>query len=190
MTQYVALLRGVNVGGITVKSADLADMARGLGLDDVRTVLASREPHLLVVGPSAATLKSRIEGGLRDRFGYDAWIVLTTADHLRDVIDAYPFPERDAYQPYVVFGSDVSVLDEIQKAGRRPATPPTRRVEPGDKVLYWECPKGSSPRHAVLQAHRQAEVQVDDDHAQPPHAAQAPVAASHGRSSAAAAAPP
>ncbi len=41
MTQYVALLRGVNVGGITVKSADLADMARGLGLDDVRTVLAS-----------------------------------------------------------------------------------------------------------------------------------------------------
>jgi uncharacterized protein (DUF1697 family) len=142
MTQYVALLRGVNVGGITVKSADLADMARGLGLDHVRTVLASGNLTFSSQA-QAATLKSKIEGGLRERFGYDAWIVLTRADHLRDVIDAFPFPERDAYQPYVVFGSDASVLDEIEKlAGDLDAA--DERVERGDRVLYWECPKGSS----------------------------------------------
>jgi uncharacterized protein (DUF1697 family) len=142
VTKYVALLRGANVGGITVKSADLADMARGLGLDDVRTVLASGN-LTFSSRAKAATLKSKIERGLRDRFGYDAWIVLTTADHLRDVIDAYPFPERDAYQPYVVFGSDGSVLDEIEKlAGDLDAA--DERVDPGDKVLYWECPKGST----------------------------------------------
>ena len=142
MTQYVALLRGVNVGKITVKSADLADMARGLDLDDVRTVLASG--NLSFTSPdTAAALKKRIEAGLRDRFGYDAWIVLTTADHLRDVIDAYPFPERDAFQPYVLFGSDQAVLDEIEAAvpGLAEAD---ERIAPGDRVLYWECPKGAS----------------------------------------------
>jgi uncharacterized protein (DUF1697 family) len=142
MTQHVALLRGVNVGGITVKSADLADMARGLGLDDVRTVLASGN---LTFSSAAkpATLKALVERALRDRFGYDAWIVLTTADHLREVIDAYPFPERDAYQPYVLFCSDQAVLDEIEAVvpGLGDAD---ERVEPGDHVLYWDCPKGAS----------------------------------------------
>jgi uncharacterized protein (DUF1697 family) len=80
---------------------------------------------------------------LRDRFGYDAWIVLTTADHLADVIDAFPFPERDAYQPYVLFGSDGTVLDEIE-AAVADLPDADERVERGDRVLYWECPKGSS----------------------------------------------
>lgn len=31
MTRYVALLRGVNVGGVNVKMADLAEVVRGLG---------------------------------------------------------------------------------------------------------------------------------------------------------------
>jgi uncharacterized protein (DUF1697 family) len=142
VTQYVALLRGVNVGKITVKSADLADMARGLGLDDVRTVLATG--NLTFTSPAtAAALKKTIEGGLRERFGYDAWIVLTTADHLRDVIDAFPFPERDDRQPYVLFGSDTKVLDEIERA-TADLDDADERVEPGDRVLYWECPKGSS----------------------------------------------
>ena len=41
MTRYIALLRGVNVGGVTVKSADLAEVFRDLGFTEVRTVLAS-----------------------------------------------------------------------------------------------------------------------------------------------------
>jgi uncharacterized protein (DUF1697 family) len=142
MTQYVALLRGVNVGNIAVRSADLADMASGLGLDDVRTVLATGNLTFSSSEPATA-LKKRIEGGLRDRFGYDAWIVLTTGDHLRAVVDAYPFPELDGYQPYVLFGSDPKVLAEIGRAAAD-LHEADERIEQGDGVLYWECPKGSS----------------------------------------------
>jgi uncharacterized protein (DUF1697 family) len=142
VTKYVALLRGVNVGKITVKSADLADMARGLGLEDVRTVLATG--NLTFTSPAKApALKKQIEAALRERFGYDAWIVLTTADHVRAVVDGYPFPERDAYQPYVVFGSDAEALDEIAAAARD-LPEADERFERGDSVIYWECPKGQS----------------------------------------------
>lgn len=143
MTRFVALLRGVNVGGIKVTSAELAAMARGLGLDDVRTVLASGNLRF-ASGDDAAALKPRIEAALRDTFGYDAWIVLTTADHVAAVVDTYPFdPERDGYQAYVVFGSDRAVLDEIVAAV---ATLPDddEQVAPGDGVVYWQCPKGST----------------------------------------------
>lgn len=142
MTEYVALLRGVNVGKITVKSADLADMARGLGLDDVRTVLATGN-LTFTSSAKAPSLKKKIEDALRDRFGYDAWIVLTTAEHLRAVVDDYPFPERDDRQPYVMYGSDPKVLDEIEGAARD-LPDADERTERGDGVIYWDCPKGHS----------------------------------------------
>jgi uncharacterized protein (DUF1697 family) len=142
MTAYVALLRGVNVGGVTVRSAALADMARGMGLADVRTVLASGN-LLFSADEPAKKLKNRVEGALRDTFGYDAWIVLTTVDHLGRVIDAFPFAERDDYQPWVVFGSEPAVLDEIEKAAAG-LDDADERIERGDGVVYWECPKGSS----------------------------------------------
>jgi uncharacterized protein (DUF1697 family) len=143
VTRFVSLLRGVNVGKIKVTSAALAAMARDLGLDDVRTVLASG--NLLFSSDDApADLKARIEAGLRETFGYDAWIVLTTAKHVGAVIDAYPFRADDAaYQPYVLFGSEQPVLDEIAAAAPGIAAD-DERVAPGDGVVYWECPKGST----------------------------------------------
>ncbi len=144
MTSYVALLRGVNVGGIKVTSAALAGMARDLGLDDVRTVLASG--NLLFSSDNRPNaLKKRIEQGLRDTFGYDAWIVLTTADHVAAVIDAYPFDEADDRQPYVIYGSEPAVLDEIADAATGLEQPPEgEQVTRGDGVVYWDCPKGST----------------------------------------------
>ncbi len=143
MTRFVALLRGVNVGGITVKSAALAAMARDIGLADVRTVLASGN-LVFSANEDEPTLKARIEAALGDTFGYDAWIVLTTVDRIAAVIDAYAFePDRDGYQPYVLFGSDPAVLDEIVDAAAAVAGD-HEQVAPGDGVVYWECPKGSS----------------------------------------------
>ena len=39
--RYVILLRGVNVGGVSVKMAELRELLAGLGYDEVKTVLAS-----------------------------------------------------------------------------------------------------------------------------------------------------
>lgn len=98
MTSWVALLRGVNAGGITVRSTDLAELFTGLGFDSVRTVLASGNVAFEAAGGASARakLKARIEKGLRERFEYDAWIVLVTEDELSAAVDAFPFDESDA----------------------------------------------------------------------------------------------
>ena len=41
MTSWVALLRGINVNGVTIRNADLAAVFRDEGHADVATVLAS-----------------------------------------------------------------------------------------------------------------------------------------------------
>ena len=55
MTTWVALLRGVNVNGITIRSADLADLFRGLGSDTA---------VLLDGGGSSAIVLRRDTGGM------------------------------------------------------------------------------------------------------------------------------
>lgn len=150
MTKWVALLRGVNVGGITVKSAELGALFRELGFAGVKTVLASGNVLFETDdgGTTAkdAALKKRIEKGLGERFGYDAWIVLLEHDTLAGIVEAYPFDETDGMQPYVVFASDEAVLREITKeAGSlEPGTDGGERTAPGSGVLYWEVAKGSS----------------------------------------------
>lgn len=141
MAKWIALLRGVNVNGITIRSADLADLFRGLGFADVRTVLASGN---VVFGTDAdaSTLKTTIEQALRDRFGYDAWIVLVRHEDLAAVIKGFPFDRADDRHDYVVFGSDDDALDALLADLALDTT--VEQVARGEAVVYWSCPKGSS----------------------------------------------
>ena len=146
MTTWVALLRGVNVNGVTVKSAELAALFRDLDFTEVKTVLASGNVRFDADEPRArrAALKKRIESGLRERFDYDAWIVLVTLDELQRAIDDFPFDAEDAArQPYVVFTSDDAVHRELVAAIAEldPDVDPARA---GAGVVYWHPPKGSS----------------------------------------------
>jgi uncharacterized protein (DUF1697 family) len=145
MTIWVALLRGVNVGGITVRSADLAQLFRDEGHHAVKTVLASGNVRFEadVATSGRATLKSAIEKALRGRFGYDAWIVLLTLDELSAAIDAFPFDAADAdRQPYVLFSSDAAVTRELAEAAASLDDTALDPVAAGSGVLYWNPPKG------------------------------------------------
>src|SRR4051812_11209767 len=114
MARFVALLRGVNLNGITIRSADLAALFRSMGLSEVRTVLASGNVCFDTAETDAGTLKAAIEAALRERFGYEAWIVLVSRKDLESVVEAFPFDaERDGWHPYVLFGSDDAVLAEL-----------------------------------------------------------------------------
>jgi len=144
MTRYVGLLRGVNVGGVTVKMADLADLVRGLGYEDVRTVLASGNV-LFSTGEDAATAKTRLEAALRERFGYEAWVHVLTQEAVAAIAAAYPFPRAADRHAYVVFVVDDATRAAILGVREQPGFDPAfEQVEEGDGVVYWSVPKGST----------------------------------------------
>ncbi|PZF15690.1 pyridoxamine 5-phosphate oxidase [Curtobacterium sp. MCPF17_011] len=143
MTNWIALLRGVNVNGITIRSADLAELFRGLGYTDVRTILASGNVVFTTADPvDPAVLRSSIEQALRDRFGYDAWIVLVRHDSLADLVAGFPFASAADRHDYVVFASEPVALDDLLAGLDH--DPAIEQVARGDGVVYWSCPKGSS----------------------------------------------
>jgi uncharacterized protein (DUF1697 family) len=150
MTTWIALLRGVNVGGITIRSAELRELFESLGFDRVRTVLASGnvvfeadapadDARSAGAGAEASELKARIERALGDRFGYDAWIVLLTRDRLAEVVEAFPFDAgREGWHPYVLFASDPAPLAELLEAAPT-LDPADETIAPGEQVIYWHC---------------------------------------------------
>lgn len=144
MNDYVALLRGVNVGGITVRSADLRALFVELGFADARTFLASGNVRFTAPDTDRTALKQRIEDALGERFGYTAWIVLRTRDEVRAALDAFPFDAADdRRQPYLVFCSDPASKAELERVAADVDTT-TDPVAGGQDVLYWHPPRGAS----------------------------------------------
>ncbi|MHA7985224.1 DUF1697 domain-containing protein [Rathayibacter sp. CAU 1779] len=156
MTRFIALLRGVNVGGRTIKSAELADVFRALGYDEVKTVLASGNVVFTTDGTASAA-RTRIEKALAERFGYDAKVHVLETDALTSVIDAYPFAEREGWHRYVVFliGAEGAAGRDVRSTGRSSdldavaesvleleLDPKLEEVADGGSVVFWTVERG------------------------------------------------
>ena len=148
MTRYVALLRGVNVGGVNMKMADLADVVSGLGYTDVQTVLASGNV-LFETPDAAAASKDKLEKALRERFAYEAWVHVLTVAQIEKIIDAYPYPRKADRHAYVVFILKPEVRDELLAVE---LDPKIEQAEAGDGVVYWTVPKGATLDSAMGKA--------------------------------------
>ena len=142
MARFAAFLRGVNVGGVNLKMAEVASALTDAGFTDVRTVLASGNV-LLNSASGVAAVRKKAEAALRERFGYDAWVLAYDIDTVRAIDGAYPFErEVDGYQSYVTFVTDAAVLDEL--AALADSTGRSEKISRGGGVLYWQVPKGAT----------------------------------------------
>ena len=142
MTRYAAFLRGVNVGGVNLKMADVADALTEAGFTEVRTILASG--NILLESPAGAdAVRAKAESALRQRFGYDAWVLVYPLETVRAILDGYPFEaERDGYQSYVTFVSDADVLDELAAlSDQAGADEKISRGPDSAGVIYWQVAK-------------------------------------------------
>ncbi len=91
--RYVALLRGINVGGRTlVKMADLKTCVEELGLDDVSTYIASGNVLFESGERDAAKLEARIERAIEQRFGLPVKVVVLNRAAYARIVKAIPDP--------------------------------------------------------------------------------------------------
>ena len=142
MTRYAAFLRGVNVGGVNLAMAKVAAALGDAGFSDVRTILASGNV-VLESRSKADAVRTTAETALRDRFGYDAWVLVYDLDTVRSIVDGYPFePEVEGYQSYVTFVADPAVLDELTALSSDAGI--DEKIAPGPSVVYWQVPKNST----------------------------------------------
>jgi uncharacterized protein (DUF1697 family) len=89
--RYVALLRGINVGGKTlIKMADLRTCAEELGLDEVSTYIASGNVIFESTERSAAKLETMIEGAIEEQFELPVKVVVLDRTAYARIVKAIP----------------------------------------------------------------------------------------------------
>jgi uncharacterized protein (DUF1697 family) len=142
MNSYAVFLRGINVGGITIKMADLKESLKSRPFADVKTLLASGNV-VLSSELSPAGVKKEFEACLREAFGYDAWVVVLPAERVGELVAACPYPADDkATHTYLTLGSDAGVLAELHEAGS--ALDGTELTLLGPEALAWLAPAGGT----------------------------------------------
>jgi uncharacterized protein (DUF1697 family) len=137
----VALLRGVNVGGVRFAMADLRAALEASGFAGVRTVLASGNVVLTAAEDDPRAVADRVHAVIQERFGFDVAVIVASLPVVQEAVDEYPFPRADDRHAYVVFAADRAALADLAE-GAGELDPAEEQVRHGEDVLYWDAPKG------------------------------------------------
>lgn len=147
MTRYAAFLRGVNVGGVNLKMAEVAKAFENAGFTDVRTILASGNV-LLDSRSGVDAVRKKAEKALRDAFGYDAWVLAYDLETVRAISENYPFErEVEGHHSYVTFVTDEKELDELAELAKDAR--PDEKIQRGEGVIYWQVPRTGTLDSAI-----------------------------------------
>jgi uncharacterized protein (DUF1697 family) len=137
--RYLALLRGINVGGGNiVKMADLKGCFEAMGFAAVATYIQSGNVLFRSEEKDTARLVNRIERALSVRFAYASRVVLRTHKQLAHVVEHAPrgfgkAPDRYRYD--VIFVKEpLTETEAIKSVSTKPGVDTAHK---GKGVLYF-----------------------------------------------------
>lgn len=119
MTAYVALLRGINLLGVsTLKMADLKAIADELKLEKARTYIASGNLLFTSTKPEEQ-LRRMLEKELQAHMSKDVRVMLRTAEEMEALVKANPFTEQPGNRVQAFFMNDPPPRDLLETIRNR-----------------------------------------------------------------------
>jgi uncharacterized protein (DUF1697 family) len=139
MARYVALLRGINVGGNNlIKMAALKVTFEKLGFEDVATYIQSGNVLFTAAEAADAKLAARIEAALTKAHAYQASLVIRSQKEMRAIIQRAPAgfgAQPDKYRYDVIFlKAPLTAAAAIKDV---PTNPAVDEATAGNGVLYF-----------------------------------------------------
>jgi uncharacterized protein (DUF1697 family) len=143
VASYVALFRGLNVGGRVAPMTELRALFEVAGATNVKSYIQSGNIVYTAPARSAAKLPARIEALFSRRFGFESVVVVRSAEEFQAAIAANPFVGREAnlaalhvmFLAHVPAANAVAALDPMR-------SPPDTYVVRGREV-YLNLPNGA-----------------------------------------------
>jgi uncharacterized protein (DUF1697 family) len=123
MGRYIALVRGINVGGVVLKMDDLKKMLEYIGFSKVSTYIQSGNAVFDSKESNKRKMESEIAQEIKNKIDRDIVVIVKTIDELRRIVAAHPLAALgDEDKLYVTVLSeepakpDVEVLLETMNA--------------------------------------------------------------------------
>lgn len=136
--RYIALLRGVNVGGTGILAMkDLAALCTDLGFTQVRTYIQSGNA-IFASRLKEDTVRGALETALHAKMGKRIDVMVRTLAEMRAVLEANPFPDREPAKVAVNFLSGTPPVDAL----RGLTGPAGEQVHTGTREIFVYYPEG------------------------------------------------
>jgi uncharacterized protein (DUF1697 family) len=153
MTTFIALLRGINVGGHRkVPMAALRDCLSQTGLDDVRTYVQSGN-IVFRSGADARSLIVLLAEAIEARFGFPVAVFVRTAAEWEEIMAANPFPDFTPASNLVVIVTDEPPAPDAM-AALREAAAPGEEAQAAGGAIFLKLPDGQARSKLAEQASR------------------------------------
>lgn len=146
--RFLALLRGVNVGGKNIVPKDaLRGCFEDLGFSRVRTYIQSGNILFRSAETDVTALTDEIEQALSGRFSYKARAVVLARRTFRLAVDAAPedWGQNDAQMHHALFTLAGTTPERVLSRLRAPK-PEWETVTAGPGVIYWSVSRARPTR--------------------------------------------
>lgn len=143
MKTFIALFRGINVGGhnkLPMKA--LAAVLEGLGLQNIRTYIQSGNVVFDGKANDKVKLTAQIGAAIRNSHGFEPKILLLDVARLEKIIAENPFPEAEATGNTLHFNFLESVPARPDLAGIETLRAASERCALKGDVFYLHAPDG------------------------------------------------
>ena len=143
MGTWIALLRGINVGGKNVlKMADLKDNLQSIKLKNVRTYIQSGNVVFESVAKSATTLARKITDIVAEKHGFAPVVVVISANQLLDAIQSNPFAQEAGIAKSLHFFFLKKSCSDPDLQGMEAIKKPSEQFQLLGDVFYLFTPDG------------------------------------------------
>jgi uncharacterized protein (DUF1697 family) len=134
---FIALLRGINVGGARkVPMSDLREMFDTLGHSRVRTYIQSGNVVFTAKSAAPARLRAALEKSIAASFGFEVTVLLRTPAELATLAKRNPYG-AEAYVTFLEAPADAKKVKAIDPA---PYQPDEFKVQGAE--IFLRCPNG------------------------------------------------
>ncbi|MGA2547925.1 MAG: DUF1697 domain-containing protein [Rectinemataceae bacterium] len=135
MAQYIALIRGINVGGVVLKMEDLRKLLEYIGFKNVATYIQSGNALFESKESNKRKMEAEIAQEIKNKIGRDIVVIVKTVEELRRIVESHPLAELgDEKNLYVTVlshdpaASDIEILMETMNG--------VDRHEVANRVVY------------------------------------------------------
>jgi uncharacterized protein (DUF1697 family) len=144
VSTFVALLRGINVGGRNkIPMAELRSLLSSLGLEDVVTYIQSGNVVFRSASGDTHEIAASIEHAIVEAFGFKAVALTRTPAELGEIVDSNPYltGETDLAKLHVVFLDRPPGADAVAELDPRRSPPDEFYVR--GREIYLHLPNGA-----------------------------------------------
>jgi uncharacterized protein (DUF1697 family) len=148
MTTYIALLRGVNVGGHKkVAMADIRALLSRMGFEDPQSLLQSGNLAFRGKQQSIAKLEQSLESEIRKRLSVETMVFVRTVKELETVVSGNPFPGEGKSDPghlVVIFFKGAPAPEDVKSLQKSHKGPEVIRAEGREAYIKYPDGQGTS----------------------------------------------